>query len=183
MKSCLLVIDMQKEFKSGCLSADMVNNVFIDRVRNLIEFCRKKKIEVIFTRHIIKKDLSDKEKYEQDPCYCIEGTEGIEFMEGIEPLEKEKIFRKNRISGLYKTGLEECLREKNYDEVVICGVLTNCCVRQTALELQIRDFKVYLIKDCCAAMNKNIHELNLRDIEEIVSGVKVLNLKEFKEMD
>ncbi|GAG45097.1 unnamed protein product, partial [marine sediment metagenome] len=128
MKKCLLVVDMQHEFKSGVLSLGMVKSDFINRVKQLIEFCRQKRIEVIYTQHIVKADLSDKEKYEDEADYCIEGTKGAEFFEEIKPQEGEKVFRKNRISGLYGTGLEEYLRKKGYEEVIVCGVMTNCCV-------------------------------------------------------
>ena len=183
MKKCLLVIDMQKEFKDGCLSCRMADKDFVERVRQLIEFCREKGIEVVFTQHFIKKDFSNKEKYEDNPCYCIEGTKGAEFIEGIVPSGNEKIFRKHRISGLYKTGLGEYLRKKRCEEIIICGVMTNCCIRQTALELQIRDFKVLIIDDCCATTDRKIHEFTLEDIENLVSGVKVLKLKEFEKIN
>ena len=49
MKKCLIVIDMQYEFKDGCLSCGMVDNDFILRVKDLIEHCRKQNIEVIMT--------------------------------------------------------------------------------------------------------------------------------------
>lgn len=174
MKTCLLVIDMQNEFKDGTLKCGMVDEEFVSRVKNLIFESRNKKIEVIFTQHLIKRDFSDKEKYSEDPDFCIEETRGAEFIEGIEPIENEKIFRKNRISGLYKTGLEEYLRENNFEKIIVCGVMTNCCVRQTALELSIRDFYVVVVGDCCATTDKKTHEFNLKDMEDIVSGLEVL---------
>jgi len=179
MKTCLLVIDMQNEFKDGCLSCGMVNDEFIERVKTLIEFCRKKNIEVVFTKHIIKKDLSNKEKYEDNPCYCIEGTRGADFIEGIIPLKNEKTFIKNRISGLYKTGFEEYLKRKGYEEIIICGLITNCCVRQTALELQIRDFKIIVVGDCCATTDTKTHNFTLEDMENLVSGLDVMDLEDF----
>ena len=181
MKSCLLVIDMQHEFKDGCLSCGMVKNDFIERVKQLIEYCRKKGTEIIYTQHLVKADKSDAEKYEDDPCYCIEGTRKAEIFDEVRPVGKEKVFRKNRISGLYKTGLEEYLRQKGYEEIIICGVMTNCCVRQTALELQIRDFKIVVINDCCATSDKRIHDFTLDDMQNIVSGLDVMELKEFLE--
>lgn len=182
MKTCLLVIDMQNEFKDGTLACDMVDDAFVQRVRELIEFCRGKNIEVIFTRHIIKSDLSDKEKYADEVDFCIEGTRGAEFIDGIGPTANEKVFRKNRISGLYKSELEEYLKEKGFEEVIICGVMTNCCVRQTALELQIRDFKILVVEDCCATTDKKTHNFTLSDIESIVDGLDVVSLDELKSL-
>jgi len=182
MKTCFLVIDMQNEFKDGTLACGMVDEKFVERVKKLIEFCRGKGIEVVYTQHFIKKDLSNAEKYEEESDYCIEGTQGVEFIDGIFPLNNEKVFRKNRISGLYKTGLEEYLKERGYEEIIICGVMTNCCVRQTALELQIRDFKILIIDDCCATTDKKAHDFNLQDIENIVSGLKVVKLREFEKI-
>ena len=57
--------------------------------------------------------------------------------------------------------------------------MTNCCVRQTALELQIRDYKVVVIDDCCAAIDKRIHDFTLDDISSIVSGLEIVELKDF----
>jgi len=181
MKTCLLVIDMQNEFKDGVLNCGMVDEEFVVRVRELIEFCRGKGVEIIFTKHQIKKDKSDCEKYEDDACFCVEGTRGVEILEEVKPLDDERVFIKNRISGLYKTGLEEYLRENGFEKIVVCGVMTNCCVRQTALELQIRDFKVVIVDDCCATSDKRTHDFTLRDIESLVSGLEVLKSKEFIE--
>ena len=179
MEKCLLVMDMQHEFKDGTLFCDMVNDNFISKVKKLIDYVRKNSIEVIYTQHLIKKDFSNKEKYEDDPCYCIEGTKGSEIFDEVKPLENEKIFRKHRISALYKTDLEKYFKSKCYEEIIVCGVMTNCCVRQTTLELQNRDFHVIVIEDCCATTDEKTHNFTIEDIQNIVTGVDVIKLEEF----
>ena len=94
MKTCLLVIDVQHEFKNGCLSCGMVDDGFIERVRKLIEFCREKDIEVIYTQHLVKKDKSDKEKYLDDPCFWVKNNDWGGKFQRLGKIGKKKT-RKN----------------------------------------------------------------------------------------
>jgi len=63
MKSALIVIDMQNDFikDTSPYSCQMLDDKLILRVKKLINFCRKKKISIIYTQHSIKPDKSNTE--------------------------------------------------------------------------------------------------------------------------
>lgn len=43
--------------------------------------------------------------------------------------------------------MEKVLRELRVDTLVICGIMTDCCVMLSAYEGYIRDFKIVLLQD------------------------------------
>lgn len=187
MKAVLLVIDMQNDFKKGksAYSCEMLDDKLIKKVKNLIEFCRGKKIPIIYTQHTIKPDKSNGEIGEpKNVRACIEGTKGWEILEEIKPNEQDIIIRKNRFDAFFGTNLEEILKDLNIDTVIICGVLTNNCVRATAEGAYQRNYRVIIISDCCGATSyvkgishKKVHSFTLKDLEGRTYEIRVSNFK------
>ncbi|MEM5793949.1 MAG: isochorismatase family cysteine hydrolase [Candidatus Aenigmatarchaeota archaeon] len=188
MKPALLVIDMQNDFKKGKseYSCEMLDEKLIKKVKNLIEFCRSKKIPIIYTQHTIKPDKSNAEIGEPENVRaCIEGTKGWEIIEEIKPKDKDIIIRKDRFDAFFKTNLEEILEGLNIGTVILCGVLTNNCVRATAEGAYQRNYKVIIVSDCCGATSyvrgishKKVHDFTLKDLEGRTYEIKVTSFKD-----
>jgi len=53
------------------------------------------------------------------------------------------------------------LRGLGVGELVVCGVVTNLCVETTVRSAFMRDFRVTLLADCCAAKTRRLHELSI----------------------
>ncbi len=186
----LIVIDMQNDFKKGCsaYSCKMLDAKLIKRVKNLIDFCRSKGIPIIYTQHSIKPDKSNAEIGEpKDVKACIIGTKGWEIIEEIKPRNSDIIIQKDRFDAFLRTNLEDELKKLNVDTIIICGVLTNNCVRATAEGAYQRDFKVIIVTDCCGATSyikgishKKIHEITLKELKERTYSVELVTLKKFK---
>ena len=68
---------------------------------------------------------------------------------------------------------------KGIKEIVICGILTNLCVRSLAQEAYDRDFQITIIKDCCVAFDAETHEFTLKDLKATREEIEFLNLNEF----
>jgi len=66
---------------------------------------------------------------------------------------KDDIICKGKIGlcGFQSTNLDFILRQNNVKNVVLGGFLTNCCVESTMRSAYERGYKVYTMKDCCAA--------------------------------
>ena len=62
--------------------------------------------------------------------------------------------------------LREVLEILNIRRVIICGIATEFCVYNTARDLQNAGFKVSVLKDCIAYVEKEGHLKTLKTMEE-----------------
>lgn len=95
------------------------------------------------------------------PVHCVQGTPGAEFHPDLDRSGIQAVFRKgmdpeiDSYSGFFdngrrrSTGLEDYLRREGVDEVYICGLATDYCVRWTALDAVRLGFRTYVIEDAC----------------------------------
>lgn len=188
MKYALLVIDMQNDFikNSSAYSCQMLDKNLIDRVKRLIEFSRGKGIHIIYTMHSIMPDKSNAELGEPiDVRICIAGTKGWKIIDDISPNDSDYILRKDKYDAFYGTELEYLLKRYEIDTVIICGVLTNNCVRATAEGAHYRDFKIIIVKDCCGATSyishmthEQIHYITLKDLKGRMYDTRLVKLDE-----
>jgi len=58
---------------------------------------------------------------------------------------------KSGLCGFHSTNLDFLLRQNGIKNVVLGGFLTNCCVESTMRTAYEHGYKVYTLKDCCAA--------------------------------
>lgn len=158
--TALLIVDMQNDFvKEGAPMHVPAALRIVPRLRELLEFCRRKGIPVIYTAHMHSRDGSDMGLMDdfwtpiRNRMALIEGTEGVEIYPEIAPKEGEAVVRKHRYSGFYGTDLEIRLCNMGIDTVVISGTVTNMCCESTARDAQFRDFKVIFLSDTTAPMD------------------------------
>lgn len=120
------------------------------------------------------------------PDHCVQGTRGAEFVEGLETEHFDEVFRKgtdplvDSYSGFYdnarrhKTGLGEALRAKRVEEVYVCGVATDYCVKFTVLDALSEGFETYVIDEATRGVNLKPGDAN-RALEEMAeAGAKVI---------
>lgn len=156
-RCALLVIDMQEYFRN-------IASPILDNVLKLIKTCRNVGMNVYFTRHGVK-DPEGKGGIlvEWWNHYIPYGDAEWELMKEMRPFA-ESIIDKNRYSAFYKTGLEEELKSKGIDEVIITGVMTNCCCETTARDAFMRDFRVFFVADANATVNVDLHICTLKTL-------------------
>jgi len=71
--------------------------------------------------------------------------------------------------------LGEYLKEKGADEIYLCGLATDYCVKFTALDAVDLGFKTCVIEDACRGVNLQPGDVE-RAIEEMrAKGVEVLS--------
>ena len=79
------------------------------------------------------------------------GQPGCELKEIVTPRPGEPIFQKHVNSAFIGTTLEQTLRERRYDTLVIVGLTTPHCVSTTARMAGNLGFTTYLVSDATAA--------------------------------
>ncbi len=132
MKKCLIVVDMQNDFIDGALGFDEANQV-ITPIKDKIQTVRQEKGEVIFTQDT--HDASYLQSVEGNHLpveHCIEGTKGHALHPEIEALreESDQVFIKHTFPSL---ALGDYLKDKYFDTIEICGLVSNICVLSNAV--------------------------------------------------
>jgi isochorismate hydrolase len=157
-RCALLVIDMQAYFRT--LAVPILNNV-----QSIIAHCRSKTIPVIFTRHGHKDPSRDGGMLAKWWGDLIEyGSNDWALIEAPTPTETAGILDKVRYSAFKGTGLDERLSAAKIDEVIITGVMTNCCCETTARDAFVRDYRVFFVSDATATVNSELHLASLKNL-------------------
>jgi nicotinamidase-related amidase len=82
------------------------------------------------------------------PAHCVQGTEGAELHPALERAGVNIVIDKGQdphtegYSGFEATQLEDVLREAGVDDLVVVGLATDYCVKNTALDALRRGFSV-----------------------------------------
>ena len=81
--------------------------------------------------------------------------------EFIQPHEGDLVFRKTRVGAFSTTNLLSALREKNVDTLILAGISTSGVVLSTIREAADLDFRIYVLRDCCADQDEEVHQVLL----------------------
>jgi len=157
-KAALLVIDMQHKFSE--IAEPILSNVI-----SLIQVCKTIGIRILFTRH----GNPDSEKeggmlrnWWGNIIEC--GSADWGLLDALKPNQFGEIIDKSRYDAFFGTDLDEQLRHSNVTDIVICGVMTNCCCETTAREAFVRDYRVFFVADATATINDELHVASLKNL-------------------
>ena len=155
---CLIVVDYQVDFVSGSLgnaAAAALDAGIAARIRQ----ARMQGEDVIFTLDTHEADyMSTREgKYLPVP-HCIRGTEGHGLYGEIakERHPEDAVFCKETFGS---KELFAHLQEKGYDEIELCGVVTNICVISNAVlaKTALPEAEVRVNAALCASNDASLH--------------------------
>ena len=120
------------------------------------------------------------------PVHCVQETKGAEFHPDLKTEKCKAVFKKgtnpkvDSYSGFFDnnrmgdTGLCSFLKENGIEEVFVCGLATDYCVKFTVLDAISEGFKTTLIADATRAVNIQEND-DLKAIREMsASGAKVV---------
>lgn len=138
MSLALIIIDIQN-FYFGESGLDGSIEASLNAKRLLLHF-REKGLPVFHVQHI--QDDTSKMTEEEKTVAKIH--------QNVEPIEGEPVIKKQTPGSFNGTNLLEKLQEKEVDELVICGMMSNMCVDTTTREAFDLGFKCSVIHDACA---------------------------------
>ena len=75
----------------------------------------------------------------------------------LAPVDNEIVITKHRVSVFTGTDLAMILRANDLDTLVLFGIATSGVVLSTLLEASDADFRLAVIKDCCADLDADLH--------------------------
>jgi nicotinamidase-related amidase len=145
--AALIVIDIQNGFDDPYWG-NRNNHQAEQNVAKILDAWRRSKRPVLYARHDSKNPKS--------PLYP--GQKGNEIKEIVKPVSGEPVIPKNVNSAFIGTDLEQRLREKNINSVVITGITTNHCVSTTARMAGNLGFDTYVVSDGTATFDMQGHD-------------------------
>jgi isochorismate hydrolase len=157
-KSALLVIDMQCYFAS--IAQSILGNVI-----SIIECFRANKGKILFTRHGHRDPKTDGGmlgRWWGD--LILYGSAEWELIGGLPLQVLDTIIDKNRYSAFLGTELDSLLQNTGIEDLIITGVLTNCCCETTARDAFMRDYRVFFVADATAAPTEELHLASLKNL-------------------
>ena len=131
MKKLLVVVDYQKDFVDGALGfsgAELLEGPICEK----IAACRAQGGEVAFTFDTHGDNyLSTQEGRKLPIVHCIDGTDGWKLYGAVAHCQKpgDRVFKKPAFGS---AELFDYLRAGQYDEVELCGLVSNICVISNA---------------------------------------------------
>jgi nicotinamidase-related amidase len=76
---------------------------------------------------------------------------------GVAPDGNDLVVTKSHVSAFAGTDLDLLLRARDIDTLVLFGIATSGVVLSTALQGADMDYRVIVIKDCCADLDPDLH--------------------------
>ena len=183
--TALLIIDMQRDFlEPGGFGAALGNDVTQLRAAvgpcgKVLAAARRMGMLVIHTREGHRPDLSDAPplKLERgDPSLrigavgpmgriLIRGEAGHDIIPELYPVAAEPVIDKPGKGAFYQTDLELLLKNRDIENLLVCGVTTEVCVNTTVREANDRGYRCVVISDGCASYFPEFHEMGLKMIK------------------
>uniref|UniRef100_A0A0D9VER7 Isochorismatase-like domain-containing protein n=1 Tax=Leersia perrieri TaxID=77586 RepID=A0A0D9VER7_9ORYZ len=176
-ETAMLVIDMQKDFVDPTMSkvALLSGEAILPAVTEAVVVARKRGIFIVWVvreHHHSGRDveLFRRHFYTDGKGLAVEGSEGAELADGLVIKESDYKLVKTRFSAFFATNLDSVLKTSGIKNLVIVGVQTPNCIRQTAFDAIALDYdKVSVILDATAAAKPEVHFKHKR-YEEYRSG-------------
>lgn len=164
MTTALIVVDVQNDFCEGGSLAVEGGAGVAAKIDDLLAG-EHPWDHVVATRdhHVDPGDhfSEDPDFVDSWPAHCVKGTDGADLHEHLSEEHFEAVFDKGAFEAAYSgfegraadgSELAGWLRSRTVDEVVICGLTTDYCVRTTALDAVAAGFTTTVLIDLTAAV-------------------------------
>ena len=156
-KTALVNIDMQNCFVADSPIAAPDGLALLERINLFAAICRQAGILVIHTAFVLEPDGSNlgilaKTSPPAKAGVLDKGSESAALHPSLRVEREDVILEKPRFGAFHGTDLEQMLREREIDTIVISGIAANVCCETTAREAMVRDFQVLFLSDGTSAV-------------------------------
>lgn len=143
----------------------------LKNIRKLLFLARKRKMPLVFTKLVFKKDYSDDVLLlKRDPAIIKlgayrENSWDSEIVKGLAPRKGERVIVKKRYDPFMNTNLERFLNENKVKKIIVAGVLTNVCVESFVRSAFDRSFETIVVKDATSTYSKKAYIASLETLK------------------
>ncbi len=190
MKRALIVVDVQNDFCEGGSLAVTGGAEVAFRIGELLHHWSKQDQKApsyavaVATRdhHVDPGDhFSDSPDFDHSwPPHCVVGTDGEAFHPNLDPQPFDAVFLKGEHAAAYSgfegraadgSTLTDWLRQHDIEQVDVCGIATDYCVRATALDAVRNGFETHVLGSLCAGVAPESTQTALTEMRD--AGVTI----------
>ena len=146
--TALLLVDLQHDYlaRPGLTPPAPI---VVTRAACLLDSFRVLGLPVVHVQTRTRADGSDRMPHwrERDITACVEGTPGAEPPPSLRPRADELVATKQHYRGFADPALDPWLRSRGVERVVVAGIYTHACVRETAVDAYERGYDVWIAAD------------------------------------
>jgi nicotinamidase/pyrazinamidase len=152
MKKALLIVDVQNDFVEGGTLACLGG---LSLAKKIYDYYLKHKN--YYNYIFLSRDwhISSIKHFEKWPVHCVKNTKGAEFVYPVNKI-KGTIISKGQYDDGYSAfsnpTLLKSLKQNNIKNIDICGIATDYCIKETALDAFKYIKNVNLLKNLCVGV-------------------------------
>lgn len=169
-RTAVLSMDLQAGIVSIYTKDDKEN--FLARVSSVLNWARTNKIQAIHVRVSFRPGLPEVSARNPMLASIKESTQHQQLFQGpigeihpaVSPLENEVVVVKHRISSFTGTDLDLILRANDIEALILMGIATSGVVLSTALHASDNDYRIFVVSDCCADLDSELHSIVLEKL-------------------
>lgn len=143
----LIIVDMLKDFVDGKLANPKAQPI-IEPLQRLAAHAREDGWVVVYSNDAHQPGDPELKVWGE---HAMAGDPGAEVIDELAPHEGDVISPKRGYGAFDGTGLDEQLRERGVDEVVITGQHTHICVRHSSYGALLRGYEITVPEDAVCA--------------------------------
>jgi nicotinamidase/pyrazinamidase len=173
-QTALVVVDIQNDFCPGGALPVKDGDKVVPVLNKYIERFRKARAPMLFTRDWHPPDHSSfKAQGGPWPPHCVQNSEGAKFHRNLLiPPEAEILSKADKRDEAYSffqgTDLAEKLKERGIKRLLVGGLATDYCVKETVLDGLKHGFEVFHLDDASKGVNVNPSD-SQRALQEMVA--------------
>jgi nicotinamidase-related amidase len=169
----LIIVDMLNDFVDGRL-ANPKAQAIIAPLQRLLAHARDEDWVVVFSNDAHQPDDPELRVWGE---HAMAGTREAEVIPQLAPREGEIVSPKRVYGAFDFTGLDERLKERGVDEVVITGQHTHICVRHSSYGALIRGYAITIPRDAVCGF-EGVDEDEALAYLEMAYGAKIATVDE-----
>ncbi|MGA2459892.1 MAG: nicotinamidase [Candidatus Bathyarchaeia archaeon] len=182
--TALVVVDIQNDFCPGGALAVSNGDKVVPVLNKYIQLFRKAGAPIFYTRDWHPQDHSSfKAEGGPWPPHCVQGTDGAKFHPDlIPPAPGEVISKADEKDEAYSffqgTDMAERLRRQGITTLLVGGLATDYCVRETVLDGLKFGFRVYHLDDASKGVNVKLDDSDQALQEMASKGAKRITVSD-----
>jgi nicotinamidase-related amidase len=149
--TALLLIDIQNFYFPQGKVPLKESELACQKAEKILEFFRQKNLLIVHIKHMPK--TVSKTDTKKDPQWNIHPR--------VFPLKAEKVIVKHYASSFRETGLNDFLKGRSIQKLVVCGMQTHMCLEAGVRAAVDLGFSVTVVHDACATRDLEFNDMQI----------------------